>query len=139
MEGQTAWMDAMNEIDRIRSLLARLASEEYCYLTTTGRVTGRPHEIEIWFGARGRNLYLLSGSHSSDWVKNLRKDPAVTVRIADHVFSGSARLVQDNEEEMAARYMLAEKYQEWEEGRKLSEWARTAVVVGIDLERVVPA
>ena len=129
----------MNEIDRIRSLLARLASEEYCYLTTTGRVTGRPHEIEIWFGARGTNIYLLSGSHSSDWVKNLRRDPAVTVRIAEHVFSGSARLVQDNEEEMAARYMLAEKYQEWEEGRKLSEWARTAVVVGIDLERVVPA
>jgi hypothetical protein len=26
-----------------------LADEEFCYLTTTGRVTGRPHEIEIWF------------------------------------------------------------------------------------------
>ena len=25
------------------------AAEQYCYLTTTGRVSGRPHEIEIWF------------------------------------------------------------------------------------------
>ena len=25
------------------------AGEQFCYLTTTGRVTGRPHEVEIWF------------------------------------------------------------------------------------------
>src|SRR5690606_17915662 len=30
-----------------------LAAEPYCYLTTTGRVTGRPHTIEIWFGHDG--------------------------------------------------------------------------------------
>ena len=125
----------MNDSDRVARLLASLASEEYCYLTTTGRVTGRLHEIEIWFGARGKSIYLLSGSHSSDWVKNLRKDPAVSVRIAEHVFWGTARLVSDKEEDMAARYMLAEKYQEWEEGKKLSEWAKTGVVVGIDLDQ----
>jgi deazaflavin-dependent oxidoreductase (nitroreductase family) len=125
----------MNEVDQIGRLLASLANEEYCYLTTTGRVTGRPHEIEIWFGARGKSIYLLSGSHSSDWLKNLRREPAISVRIAEHVFSGTARLVGEKEEEMAARYMLAEKYQEWEDGKKLSEWARTAVVVGIDLQK----
>ena len=123
----------MNDSDQLARLLASLAGEEYCYLITKGRVTGRPHEIEIWFGTRGKSIYLLSGSHSSDWVKNLRKDPAVSVRIAEHVFWGTARLVSDKEEDMAARYMLAEKYQEWEEGKKLSEWARTAVVVRIDL------
>jgi deazaflavin-dependent oxidoreductase (nitroreductase family) len=125
----------MNDSDPVARLLASLASEEYCYLTTRGRVTGRPHEIEIWFLARGKSIYLLSGSHSSDWVKNLRKDPAVSVRIAEHGFSGTARLVAEKEEEMAARYLLAEKYQEWEEGRTLSEWARTALVVGIDLDQ----
>jgi deazaflavin-dependent oxidoreductase (nitroreductase family) len=123
----------MNDSDQIARLLASLTGEEYCYLTTTGRVSGRPHEIEIWFGTRDKSIYLLSGSHSSDWVKNLRRDPAVSVRIAEHVFWGTAHLVSEKEEETAARYMLAEKYQEWEEGKKLSEWARTAVVVGIDL------
>ena len=125
----------MNDSDQVARLLASLAAEEYCYLTTRGRVTGRPHEIEIWFGARGQSIYLLSGSHSSDWLKNLRRDSAVSVRIAEHVFPGTARLVAEKEEEMAARYMLAEKYQEWDEGKKLSEWARTAVVVGIDLQK----
>jgi len=113
--------------------LDALAKEEYCYLTTIGRVSGRPHEIEIWFGAQRNTVYLLSGSGKSDWVKNLRKDPSAMVRIAEHVFAGTARFVIDKEEEQAARYLLAEKYQEWEEGKTLSEWARTALPVAIDL------
>jgi deazaflavin-dependent oxidoreductase (nitroreductase family) len=124
--------------ENLTELLSKLAEEEYCYLTTMGRVTGNPHEIEIWFGTRERSIYLLSGGgRSSDWVKNLHKFPEVTVRIAKTVFSGTARLATDLEEEMAARYMLAEKYQEWEEGRVLSEWARTALVVGIDLNSIL--
>ena len=41
--------------------LRALAGEDFCYLTTTGRVTGRPHEIEIWFALDGATLYMLSG------------------------------------------------------------------------------
>lgn len=118
----------------VSDLLATLAAEEYCYLTTTGRVSGRPHEIEIWFGAKDSGIYLLSGGGDrADWVRNLLKDPAVKVRIAKRRFNGTARLVKDEQEELSARYMLAEKYQEWEEGRTLSEWARTALVVAVDL------
>ena len=123
--------------DAITSLLASLKEEEYCYLTTQGRVTGNPHDIEIWFGAQNRTVYLMAGNHRSDWVKNLRKDPHVTVRIGDHHFRATARLVTDEQEESTARYMLAEKYQEWEDGRTLSEWARTALVVALDLESVL--
>ena len=121
----------MNETN---SLLAR---EEYCYLTTTGRVSGRPHEIEIWFGLQTGTLYLLSGGgDQSDWVKNLLKNPSVTVRIAKQTFAGTARLVKEKEEDTMARYLLAEKYQEWEAGKTLSEWARMALPVAIDLSSV---
>ena len=121
----------------IDALLSQLATEDYCYLTTTGRVSGLPHEIEIWFGANDRTLYLLSGSEKSDWVKNLLKDPAVRVRIAKHTFSGRARLIKDKEEETMARYLIAEKYQEWEKGKTLSNWARTALPVAIDLHSLI--
>lgn len=118
----------------VSDLLSKLAAEEYCYLTTTGRVSGRLHEIEIWFGAKDSSIYLLSGGGDrSDWVRNLLKDPGVKVRIAKHHLNGTARLVKEEQEELSARYMLAEKYQEWEDGRTLSEWARTALVVGIEL------
>jgi len=121
------------QMDDLSKLLVRLKAEDYCYLTTTGRVTGNPHEIEIWFGLNDTTLYLMSGDGKSDWVKNLRKNPSVTVRIAKHTFSATARLVIDEKEETMARYMLAEKYQEWEDDKTLSEWARTALVVGIDI------
>jgi deazaflavin-dependent oxidoreductase (nitroreductase family) len=114
----------------------RLNKEEYCYLTTKGRVSGRPHEIEIWFGMEDHTLYLLSGGgDKSDWVKNLLKDPQVTVRIARHTFKGVARIVKDEEEELMARHLLAGKYEGWKEGRRLSKWARTALPVAIDLYR----
>lgn len=114
-------------------LLSSLKAQDYCYLTTTGRVSGRPHEIEIWFGAQENTLYLLSGSGKSDWVKNLRKDPAVSVRITTHNFTGTARVVEEQEEERTARYLIAEKYHEWEEGKTLSQWARTALPIAIDV------
>lgn len=117
--------------------LNHLAAEEYCYLTTTGRVTGKPHEIEIWFGLRDSTLYLLSGGGKSDWVKNLKKNPAVTVRVRKLSFRATARVVTDAEEEMDARHMLAEKYNERESDGSLSEWARTALPVAIDLKETL--
>src|SRR5207248_6601462 len=59
---------------------------QFCYVTTIGRVTGRPHQIEIWFAREpgARTIYLLSGGRDrSDWVKNIRADAAVIVRIGD--------------------------------------------------------
>ena len=115
----------------------RLADESYCYLTTTGRVTGKPHEIEIWFGLNDNTLYLLSGSKDqSDWVRNLLKDPSVTVRIAKTTYNATARLVTDEKEEMMARNMLADKYNERRANGSLGNWARTALVVGIDINSV---
>jgi len=118
----------------LNTRLAGFAGEDYCYLTTTGRVTGKPHEIEIWFGLNGASLYLLSGGgDKSDWVKNLLKNPSIIVRIAKHSFTATARLVKDAQEEMLARNLLADKYRERESDGSLSEWARSALVVRIDL------
>jgi len=122
--------------DDMAKLLPRLAGEDYCYLTTTGRLSGRPHKIEIWFGIQNNTLYLLSGGgDGSDWVKNFIKHPSVTVRIANYTFSGTARIVSDAKEDTLARPLLAAKYQGWHEGRPLSEWACTALPVAIDFHQ----
>lgn len=120
--------------DDLTKILTGLAGEEYCYLATTGRASGKPHEIEIWFGIQGNTLYLLSGGgDDSDWVKNLRADSNVRVRIAKHTFAATARIVRNSQEESSARPMLAAKYQNWHEGRELSEWASDALVVAVSL------
>jgi len=116
----------------------RLAGEAYCYLTTTGRRTGDPHTIEIWFGMPddGRALYMLSGGGDrSDWVRNLMADPSVTVRIgstSEDEHAARARTVDPGEEDDAARKLLAAKYQYWDETRALSTWARTALCVAVE-------
>jgi deazaflavin-dependent oxidoreductase (nitroreductase family) len=111
-----------------------LAGEAYCYLTTTGRVTGKPHKIEIWFGLVGNTCYLLSGGmDKSDWVKNLLKNPSVTVRIGGQTFRAAARIVKDEAEALTARNFLADKYNERETDGSLSAWARTALPVALDI------
>ena len=112
--------------------LGALASEDFCYLTTTGRVTGRPHTIEIWFALDGRTLYMLSdGRDRSDWVKNLQRTPQVTVRIADERLEGLARVVEEGEEDELARRLLVTKYERTP--GSLSNWRRTALPVAVDL------
>lgn len=114
--------------------LQDLADERYCYLTTTGRVSGRPREIEIWFHLEGRALYLLAeGRGRANWVRNLRADPGVSVRIADRTFPGTARIVEDDEEELLARRALPRKYQK-AYSEDLTEWSETALPVAIDLQ-----
>jgi len=113
--------------------------ENFCYVTTRGRRTGEPHTIEIWFGSRdGRTLYLLSGGGDrSDWVRNMKAEASVTVRIGrgGEPKGATARLVEDATEDSLVRRLLAAKYQGWTEGREMSSWARTSLPVALDLAR----
>jgi len=111
------------------------ANEEYCYLTTTGRVSGRKHEIEIWFALDGATLYMLAGNHGSDWVKNIQNTPAVTVRIRDRVFAGRGRVVPANtDEDTRSRLLVGPKYREWQPGQPQRGWTWTALPVAVDLD-----
>ena len=109
------------------------------YLTTTGRVTGRAHEIEIWFAldpeSDGRTLYLLSGGRGrSDWVRNVRRTPAVSFRANGTTYTGAGGWVGPVEPlDRRAREVVATKYQEWTPERELSNWARTSLPVVIEL------
>jgi deazaflavin-dependent oxidoreductase (nitroreductase family) len=108
--------------------------EEYCYLTTTGRITGRAHEIEIWFAGVGRTLYLLSGGgRRSDWVRNLEARPVVEVRIGDSSHQARARTIEPGTtEDQLARELVFAKYRA-RGHRDLEEWRRRALAVAIDL------
>ena len=110
-----------------------LADEDYCYLTTRGRVTGRDHEIEIWFGLNSETLYMLSGGRErSDWVRNITRGPDVRVRIGEKAFAGRGRIVTDAAEDALARRLLLEKYTPRYSG-DLSDWGKNALPVAVDL------
>jgi deazaflavin-dependent oxidoreductase (nitroreductase family) len=113
----------MEELDR----------EEFCYITTVGRRTGKPHTVEIWFAARNNTLYILAGSgESADWVQNIEADPSAVVKIGDHAYRGTGRIVSIPDEASVARTLIPTKYAHREDG--LEEWALAALPVAIDLK-----
>jgi deazaflavin-dependent oxidoreductase (nitroreductase family) len=94
--------------------LAANADVENCYLTTTGRKSGNPHEIEIWFAVYGPSLYLVSGNGpTAHWYLNLTADPQVSVRIEGETRIGRARPVTDDEERRRVGDLMGAKYH-WE-------------------------
>jgi|SRR3990170_130822 len=112
---------------------AELGALDYCYVTTTGRRSGKPHTIEIWFALDRNRVYLLSGGRDgSDWVKNVREHPTVGLRLGDFDVIARARLVDDTDEDARVRSLLLDKYTPRYEG-DLDEWGRTALPVAIDL------
>ncbi|MGZ3601256.1 MAG: nitroreductase/quinone reductase family protein [Ktedonobacterales bacterium] len=113
------------------SALEHLSAEEFCYLTTTGRVTGHPHRIEIWFALYGHTLYFLHEGGMADWMKNMVHQPNVTVSFKEEVLTGKGRLIEDHEEDALARQLLSEKYQSSEDD--LAEWLKDSVSVAMDL------
>ena len=69
--------------------------QEFLYLTTRGRKTGRARRIEIWFTRRGRSYYLVA-EHGlrAHWVQNLLVEPQVRWRVGRTAFRGRARVVR---------------------------------------------
>lgn len=115
-------------------VLSELARAQVCYLTTTGRVTGRPHTIEIWSALSGRTLYFLAGDgERADWVRNISRSPGVQVRVGRRRIRGRGRIVTDPVEQQLARRIVYEKYASTYEG-DLGEWRSTATPVAVDLE-----
>lgn len=112
---------------------AELAELDHCYVTTAGRRSGSPHTIEIWFALHGSVVYMLSGgTDRADWVKNIRANPTVGLRLGSREMIVQARMVEDPEEDALARRSLVEKYAP-RYTDDLEEWGRTALPIAIEL------
>jgi deazaflavin-dependent oxidoreductase (nitroreductase family) len=74
------------------SKMTATADPEQClYLTTRGRRSGLPREIEIWFTRRDNRYYVIAEYATSQWVQNLNAHPEVEVRVAGNSFAAHAR------------------------------------------------
>jgi deazaflavin-dependent oxidoreductase (nitroreductase family) len=72
-------------------------------LTTTGRKTGKRRSRCVRAIRRGDKAYLVAiGGEFSRWVKNIRANPEVRLRIRDGTFNGLARELRDAAERQEA-------------------------------------
>lgn len=65
----------MNDDDR-----DALGSSAELVLVTTGRRTGRPHEATVWFALDGDDVWLRTDA-TTDWYRNLERDPRCVLRV----------------------------------------------------------
>jgi deazaflavin-dependent oxidoreductase (nitroreductase family) len=81
---------------------------KFLYLTTTGRRTGLPREIEIWFTRSGDRYYLVAETgERAQWAINLRRDSRVRWRVGRTAFTGRARVVNPVRERALATVVRA--------------------------------
>jgi len=100
------------------SKVSNFVREQYLYLTTLGRKTGRPREIEIWFTERDGRFYVIAEDSTAHWLQNLRVAPEAKVRVAGQSFAARARIVSpDTEPDLhrAVQELSRQKYG-WGEG-----------------------
>jgi len=66
----------------------------FLYLTTKGRRSGAPRDIEIWFTQhQGRYYVIAEHGNRAQWVRNIMAHPGVSFRVGEQSFAGQGRVV----------------------------------------------
>ena len=92
---------------------------DFLYLATVGHRSGRPHLIEIWYVELDGRYYVVSEKRErSDWVKNVRAQPAVAFMVGRRLRRATARPLDPAvEPELHARVSkLMDERHDWSDG-----------------------
>ena len=98
--------------------------ETFLYLTTTGRRSGLPRRIEIWFvELEGRFCLVSERRERSGWVRNIGSEPNVRFSVGTREDDGQARpladararIVGDGPPAPAVKALMDDKYG-WSDG-----------------------
>jgi deazaflavin-dependent oxidoreductase (nitroreductase family) len=108
-----------------------LQSAQIIEITVTGRTSGRPISLPIWFALDGDKLYLIPVKGSdTDWYKNVRKTPTIRLGAGGKTLTTSARLITDEAQLDTVLEKFRDKY-----GRNVkSYYPRFDVAVEVPLE-----
>jgi hypothetical protein len=106
------------------------------YIRTTGRHTGAPRPVHLWFAYEDGHVFLLSLVHEdgghTHWYRNLRKDPECLLDLADRRYRAVAvSMDPDPELEARIRSMFREKYGERPYRRWFGDEPMTPVTVRV--------
>jgi deazaflavin-dependent oxidoreductase (nitroreductase family) len=112
--------------------LNALKNEKFIYLTTRGRKTGKSHVVELWFAVGKEKIYLSHEGGLTDWMKNIKKDGNVKLKIAAENFDGTAILASAGSEgREAGKKALYEKYYGPVSQQALDDWFELSTLVEI--------
>jgi deazaflavin-dependent oxidoreductase (nitroreductase family) len=92
---------------------------QFLYLTTTGRSSGLPREIEIWFTHLDGRYYLIAEHRErANWVRNIVNNSRVAFRVGQQEFHGVGRVVDEAQEQTLWQNVreLSDRKYGWSDG-----------------------
>ena len=82
-----------------RDFISALKEADEIDLTVTGRVSGRKSTRPVWFVHENNKVYLVPvNGADTEWYKNARKNPAVTLTVDGLTRTAKARPITDRAE-----------------------------------------
>ncbi len=102
---------------------------QYIYLTTKGRKTGKPHTVQVWFAYSEGKIYLSHEGAYTDWMKNLEKNEMVKGKIDTVNFGARAKIVGEGKEREQGKKALYEKYYKPASKAVIDDWFSLSTVV----------
>ena len=94
-----------------------LATDETIDITTTGKKSGKPRRVEIWFRRVNQRFYITGTPGPRDWYANLLADPRFIFHLKQSVradLSATARPITDPN---ARRQILGDPAMTWYHGQ----------------------
>lgn len=114
-------------------ILEALRRERTIDITTTGRQSGRPRRIEIWFHNLDGRLYITGSPGRRGWYANLRANPAFTFHLKGEVTADLPALARPIVAEPERREVLARITANLGRPQELERWLEASPLVEVTL------
>ena len=103
--------------------------QKFIHIATLGRKSNKPHKVELWFAVSNGKIYLSHEGERTDWMKNLAKNPKVSVEIDSLKFNVSAKILREGRSRDAGAKALYEKYYHTARKEVIDDWFSLSTVV----------
>lgn len=110
-----------------------LATDRTIDITTTGRSTGRPQRIEMWFHNLDGRLYLTGTPGARDWYANLRADAEFTFHLKEAVRADLRARAIPILDPARRRTVLSRLLERLGHASELDAWVRESPLVEVEI------
>src|SRR5271157_1761879 len=120
-------------MDKATSLDSRdlepLKKEQFAYLTTIGRKSGKPHTVELWFALADGEIYLSHEGATTDWMRNLASNGRVSIRVGGANLEADAEIPEEGIAIKAGQRVLYEKYYGPASEATIDDWFELSKII----------
>ncbi len=110
-----------------------LEQDQLIDITTTGRTSGQPRRIEIWYHNLGGRLYITGRPGPRSWYANLVANPELTFHLKRSVQADLPARARPITEADERREVLSKILETIEMAGQIEQWVEGAPLVEVEL------